>query len=49
MDKRAPAASLPFGRKPERNSTIRWFSVSATLDVRGLSLPDQTRVRAVPS
>jgi hypothetical protein len=29
--------SLPFGRKPERNS-----SVSTTFNVRGLSLPDQT-------
>jgi hypothetical protein len=43
MNKRAPAASLPFGRKPERN---RCASVSATLNVRGLSLPDQTRVVA---
>ncbi len=33
---------LPFGRKPERN----WISLSATLNVRGLSLPDQTRVVA---
>jgi hypothetical protein len=32
--------TLPFGRKPERN----WFPVSATLHVRGLSLPGQTRV-----
>ena len=44
MNKRAPAAYLPFGCKPPRN----W--VSATLNVRGLSLPDQTRiVSAAPS
>jgi len=36
---------LPYGRKPERNSRSLWVQrVSATLDVRGLSLPDQTRV-----
>jgi hypothetical protein len=38
--------TLPFGRKPERNSIVRWISVSATLNVRGLSFPDQTRVVA---
>jgi hypothetical protein len=28
MNKRAPAAHLPFGRKPERNSIVRWiFSI----------------------
>jgi hypothetical protein len=42
MNKRAPAASLPFGRKPERN--LDRVLISATLNVRGLSLPDQTRV-----
>ena len=31
--------TLPFGDEPERNS-----SVSATFNVRGLSLPDQTRI-----
>ena len=46
MNKRAPTARLPFGRKPERNSMV----LSATLNVRGLSLPDQTRiVGAAPS
>jgi len=39
MNKRAPATPLLFGRKPERDS-----SVSATFNVRGLGLPDQTRV-----
>jgi hypothetical protein len=38
---------LPFGRKPERNSHRSMdFPVSATLNVRGLSLPDRTRVVA---
>jgi hypothetical protein len=56
----------PFGRKPERNSIVRWFSgicevslcavsdslarriadMIRTLNVRGLSLPDRTRVVA---
>jgi hypothetical protein len=34
--------TLPFGRKPERN--LERVLISATLNVRGLSLPDQTRV-----
>ncbi len=39
-DQTRSGRTLPFGRKPERNR----FLVSATLDVRGLSLPDQTRI-----
>jgi hypothetical protein len=36
--------TLPLGRKPERN--LDRVLISATLDVRGLSLPDQTRAVA---
>jgi hypothetical protein len=41
-DQTRSGRTLPFGRKPERNS--KCASVSATLNVRGLSLPDQTRI-----
>jgi hypothetical protein len=40
-DQTRSSRTLPFGRKPERN--LDRVLISATLNVRGLSLPDQTR------
>jgi hypothetical protein len=43
-----PTASLPYGRKPERNSRLLWVQkVSTTVDVWGLSLPGRTPALAL--
>ena len=50
MNKRAPAASLPFGRKPERNSIVRWDFSIRDAQCAGLE-PSRSdpRCRAAPS